>query len=303
MKSTRMKILATLFLGLITYVSTAQGCSDAGFCTLNNFKPNEINDNAMKNQIKIGTSYGGADHSISIFGSYLEYNRQISEKLEIGSKLTSLSQSGNGISNFGISDLYLTENYRLNKKTKLTLGTKIPFTSSNEFKNNLPLPMDYQSSLGTFDLIVGVGYEVKKIQFVLAIQQPLSQNNNEFLAESYLATSNLREFQSTNNYKRNGDVLLRSSYPITLNNKFKITPSILPIYHLSNDKFTNALGVENEIEGSRGLTINGNAYFDYKINSKNALQLNIGMPFLTRTSRPDGLTRSFIMNLEYKIQF
>lgn len=88
-----------------------------------------------------------------------------------------------------------------------------------------------------------------------------------------------------------------------LGKKFTITPSLLPIYHLMNDKFTNALGLENEIKGSQGLTLNGNAYLDYAINAKNALQINLGMPFLVRDARPDGLTRTFVANLEYKIKF
>ena len=45
------------------------------------------------------------------------------------------------------------------------------------------------------------------------------------------------------------------------------------------------------------------AYLDYEINSKNIIQLNLGMPFIVRDIRPDGLTRSFIANIEYKIKF
>ena len=69
--------------------------------------------------------------------------------------------------------------------------------------------MDYQSSLGTFDLIFGVGYQINKLQLVAAIQQPLTQNNNLFFASSYPEDSPLREFQSTNKFIRSGDVMLR----------------------------------------------------------------------------------------------
>jgi hypothetical protein len=61
--------------------------------------------------------------------------------------------------------------------------------------------------------------------------------------------------------------------------------------------------VKQEIKGSQGLTLNGNAYIDYEINSKNIIQLNLGMPFIVRDSRPDGLTRSFIANIEYRVKF
>lgn len=60
----------------------------------------------------------------------------------------------------------------------------------------------------------------------------------------------------------------------------------------------NVLGVQNEINGSQGLTLNRNTYLDYEINSKNDLQLNVGMPFVVRDSRPFGLMRNFFVNLE-----
>jgi hypothetical protein len=75
-------------------------------------------------------------------------------------------------------------------------------------------------------------------------------------------------------------------------------PSILPIYHLKNVKYTDKFNVINEIRGSQGLTLNGNIYLDYKIKSKNIIQINMGMPFIVRDARPDGLTRHFIANLE-----
>ena len=56
------------------------------------------------------------------------------------------------------------------------------------------------------------------------------------------------------------------------------------------------------IDSTAGI-VTGNVYFDYEINPKNAIQINIGTPFVVREARPDGLTRSFIANLEYKIIF
>jgi hypothetical protein len=163
--------------------------------------------------------------------------------------------------------------------------------------------MDYQPTLGTFDLIIGAAYAINNFQIVAAIQQPLSQNGNEFISGNYPENSALRNFQTTNKFKRSGDVLLRVSYPIRLYRDLTITTSILPIYHLANDKYTDEYEIENEIIGSRGLTLNGNIYLDYKLNEENSIQLNVGAPFIVRDSRPDGLTRSFISTLEYKITF
>jgi len=297
-------LIVTILFAIGASYSFGQGCSDAGFCTMNSFKPNNTDSTeVLNNQFKIGVFYGKADNSISVFGNYLEYNRQLSKKFGLDAKLTTIAQDGNGISAFGLSDIFLNANYKVNEKVKLTLGAKIPLSDASNTRNNLPLPMDYQASLGTFDLIFGIGYEINKIQVVAAIQQPLTQNKNQFTSTNYPINSELRTFQSTNNFERSGDVLLRVSYPIIINSKFKLTPSILPIYHLSNDKYTDEFNIKQEIKGSQGLTLNGNVYLDYEINSKNIIQLNLGMPFIVRESRPDGLTRSFIANLEYRIKF
>jgi len=304
MKTLNILLGTTFLLFLPSNFIFAQGCSDAGFCTVSSFQPNN-NDSikAYQNQFKTGIFFGKADNSISVFGNYVEYNRQINDKFGIDAKLTTLAQNGNDVSTFGLSDLFLNANYRANEKLKFTLGAKIPLSDAGNSENNMPLPMDYQSSLGTVDLIAGVGYEVKKLQLVLALQQPLTQNDNQFLASQYPASSELRGFLSTNKFQRSGDVLLRVSYPLNINSKIKLTPSILPIYHLKNDRFTNQNNVELEINNSKGLTLNGNVYLDYEINQRNGIQFNVGVPFLVRTARPDGLTRSFIANVEYRVKF
>ena len=70
-----------------------------------------------------------------------------------------------------------------------------------------------------------------------------------------------------------------------------------------NDKFTDVDDVEKEIKGSNGLTLNANLYLNYMINKRNSLELSFGSPLVVRDRRPDGLTRSFVANLEYKISF
>ena len=285
------------------YISYGQGCSDAGFCTINSFKPNSTDSTAVSsNQLKIGTFFGNADNSISTYGGYFEYSRQLNKKFGLDTKLTTIAQTGNEISVFSLSDIFVNANYKVTERLKFTLGAKIPLSKANKTKENLPLPMDYQPSLGSFDLIFGVGYAVKKMQFVAAIQQPLIQNDNRFLATNYPFASKLRTFQSTNKFERAGDVLVRISYPLSVNSKLKLTPNILPIYHLNNDKYVDEFDVKKEIIGSKGLTLNGNLYVDYEVASHSSIQLNLGVPFIVRDARPDGLTRSFIVNLEYRIK-
>jgi hypothetical protein len=297
------KLFLSCFFGLLVLFqkSKAQGCSDAGFCTLNSFKPSD--SAVLWNGIKLGLSYGQADHGITILSQYLEYTRQINNKLSIDAKLTAISQSSPILSVYSLSDLFITGNYAVNHRLKSTLGLKIPLNDANKKMDGLPLPMDFQSSLGTFDIIAGINYEIRKLQLALAIQQPLTQNKNQFIAQEYPSNSDLMKFQTTNSFKRAGDVLLRVTYPFRVANKLKITPGLLPIYHLSNDKYTDMSGLEHEIKGSSGLTLNGTVYFDYQINAANGFQFNFGMPFVVREARPDGLTRHYIASLEYSRRF
>lgn len=304
MKKIKVILIVTVLHSWAVNLLHAQGCSDAGFCTISSFKPNSTDSTkGLNNQFKVGAFYGKADNAISVYGNYVEYNRQLSSKFGLDAKLTTLAQYGNGIKTFGLSDLFVNANYKASKNVQLTLGTKIPLSNSGKTYNQLALPMDYQASLGTFDVLFGIGYTIKKVQLLAAIQQPITQNGNQFIATNYPTSSKLRLFQSTNQFQRSGDILFRVSYPIALHNKLKLTPSILPIYHLKKDKYTDELNVKREINNSQGLTLNGTMYLDYTINSKSTIQINFGVPFIVRAARPDGLTRSVIANVEYSLKF
>lgn len=293
-----------LVTGLCFSEVNAQGCSDAGFCTISSFQPDSVDTSAaLLNQIKVGGFYGKADHAIGAYGAYVEYNRTLSDKWGIDVKLNTLAQSGNGISTFGVSDILANANYAVTSKFRLTLGAKIPLNAANKSLDGLPLPMDYQSSLGTFDLIAGAGYKWNSLLIVGAIQLPLTQNSNAFFASDYPANSALSRIQSTNKFTRAADVMMRVAYTINIGDKLKLTPAVLPIYHLANDEYTNELDEVVVIDGSEGLTFNGNLFVNYALNHKSALEFNTGFPFVVRSARPDGLTRSYIFNLEYSYKF
>jgi hypothetical protein len=286
------------------YKAGAQGCSDAGFCSIGSFKPGKKithGDSIARNILKIGVGYGAADNNIGVIGSYVEYQRAFSNKFSISGRLTSLAQNGNDISAFGLSDLLLSGNIGLTKEIGLTAGIKVPLQQGNKTKNNLALPMDYQASLGTVDFLVGLSYNVKNWKFAAGLQQPLTQNDNQFLATSYASTSPLSKFSSTRKFKRAGDVLVRASYSFKASDKFTITPSLLPIVHIGNDSYVDAAGVTRTIEGSDGATLNGNIFLNYAVSKKAALELVLGAPFAVREVRPDGLTRKFVAGLELKL--
>ena len=133
--------VALILLFLTHYLVSGQGCSDAGFCTVESFTPHAHEDESVeKNSFKAGVSVGAADYDINVFGTYLEYSRFFSNKFSLDAKLTTLSQSGNGISTFGLSDIFVNGNYKLGQKAQFTLGAKIPLSDANKMRDGLSLP-------------------------------------------------------------------------------------------------------------------------------------------------------------------
>lgn len=298
MKEVMFVMLSVMMSSLVN----AQGCSDAGFCSIHSLQPNKAL--AKRHLLKFGANYSKADNAIQANAFYVNYLYQWNKKLVTDIKLTALTQSGNGINTFGMGDVFITSTYNANDKIKLIGGVKLPLNTAARKLNELPLPMDYQSSLGTFDVIMGGGYSNKQLQLQTAIQLPLTQNKNQFLPMLYPSGSALRTWVPTNNFKRSADVLLRVAYLVPVVKYITITPSILPIYHLDNDSYTSsATGKSIAIEGSKGLTINGNLFIDIAISAQHSIQLNMAAPFAVRDVRPDGLTRSFLLGIEYGFRF
>jgi hypothetical protein len=285
-------------------IAKAQGCSDAGVCSMHSLKPNNTKiADTKKSQLAIGVGYGKADYNISVFSNYIDYKININNKVSFGAKINTVAQSGNGISKFGLGDILGNVDVAISNKSRLIIGAKLPLTNANQQQNNLSLPMDYQSSLGTVDGIIGVNTSVQKLQLMLAYQQPLAQNSNNFFSNLHAPNSILSKFQTTNGYNRKADLISRIAFPIQATNALQITPGLLGIYHVANDTYIDFVQMKQTINGSKGLTLNTNLFFDYKINQNNAIQLNLGAPLVVRTTRPDGLTRSVVANLEYRFRF
>jgi hypothetical protein len=297
------KILLLLVLIFVTTFSSAQGCSDAGICSIgNSFQSKE---KEFKNNIEISAIFGAGEADVTYFSPYISYGRKVNERFSWSSKVTFSAANGSFGTRAAFGDGYLIGNYTFDTKNKtqwsVLLGSKIPFTSSNLKINGFSLPLDYQSSLGTFDLFLGTNFKYKKWDFNAAVQIPVFNNNkNSFFAES----SGTDDFPTTNLFERKSDALFRTTYTLgTANKKFSFKPNILFIYHLGEDSFENNFGKRENFVGSEGLTVNGNLITAYNINKQKSIELSLATPFVVRDIRPDGLTRSLVLALQYKILF
>jgi hypothetical protein len=255
------------------------------------------------NHLKFGLSNGLADHEINVWSAYFEYQRIINQDFSVDLKLNFQAYGKDDISTSGLSDIFINGNYRGFENMVLTLGLKIPLRDGNILKEGLALPMDYQTSLGTFDLILGAAYKISNLTLAVALQQPLSQNENSFLTADYPSGSPFKEFVSTNQYKRKGDLLVRGTYSLNLGKRITVIPGLLAIFHLGDDEYTTAGGATEIIDGSAGLTFNGTLYLIYALSHTSSVELSFGAPFITRTTRPDGLTRDYVVTIDYSFRF
>lgn len=299
--------IAIVFMGLFWIIGSsyvqAQGCSDAGICSAGNSFTTI--DSITKNSIEIGTIYGIGEADVTYISPYLTYTRKLNSKIALSGKVTYSQAHGSFGTRGQFGDAYLIGNYKFKAHNQTQwsaiAGFKFPFTKSNLKINDHALPLDYQASLGTFDLILGTNYTYKHWDFNAGLQLPVVNiNRNSYFAE-YGGTD---DFPSTNLFERKPDALFRTTYTFkTPNKKFTFKPNVLFLYHLGEDTYENIFSKRETIKGSDGLTINGNLISAYHINATSSLELSLATPFVVREIRPDGLTRAFTAGIIYKVSF
>jgi hypothetical protein len=301
-----------LFVVVTATRSNAQGCSDAGVCSIHSIKNNTSGNGAKddkNNEIAIGFAFGKGERSTSVYTPYIEYTRSITDQTSVTGKVNFSAVTGELANTSGLGDLFVSVNHAIDSKKKwqksFVVGLKMALAQADIIEKGIHLPMPYQTSLGTTDLVLGLSYIRKSFGATLALQQPLKKmNGNRFLPADYPVEPLAAKYLPTNFFERKGDALLRFSYNFNLNNsRFSLRPSLLGIYHLGNDSYADMNKMRIEIEKSRGLTLNGNVFVGYRLNKSSALELSAGAPFVVRTNRPDGLTRSLVASVEYRFGF
>src|SRR5690606_10206050 len=137
-------------------------------------------------------------------------------------------------------------------------------TGSETDDKDRSLPMVYQPSLGTTDVIVGASVTFKKyVTASAAYQLPIYQYNMNGYTGFHPVNDNdySNDYWPTNRFYRKSDVMLRLEGHYS-GQRAGIATGPLAIYHLSNDLYMNLDGRFKEIDGSKGLTLNiaGNVF-------------------------------------------
>jgi hypothetical protein len=294
-------IITIAILLLNSGSADAQGCSDAGFCSIINHNKPTLSDSMNKKMItRIGVGYGLGEGTTHTIGIYYSNTLKVANNTFWNNKIVAQYATGNLGNNLNLSDFLSSISYKhSNNKNRYTFigGVKIPLHNSNAQSQGKVLPLPYQSSLGTFDAIGGVNYSYNKIFIQSAFQIPIINQNKNTYFQNKMSDST---FSTTNGFIRKSDLLLRLGYLIGEKSNWKFTPNILAIYHLQNDSYLNLKSEKIALIGSEGLTLNFNLISTYKISATKQIEFSLASPFVVRKIRPDGLTRAITLGVEFQ---
>lgn len=183
-----------------------------------------------------------------------------------------------------------------------TAGLKLGMGTANVTDGQTrPLPMVYQPSSGTTDVIAGGSVTWKKyITAAVGFQMPFYRyNENDYFA-AYKINDTVYsndDYQIARKLYRQGDVMLRLEGHLYAD-RGGITAGAVGIYHLKDDLYEDRnTGLWYEIPGSQGLTVNltGNAFYRFGRYGEYKLDFTAAFPVVSRDVIPDGSVRQWIM--------
>lgn len=221
-------VFIPVYVLMLSQTAHAQGCSDAGFCTIGNLNQHRVDSTERGQKITLLLPIGIGDEDVFVFTPGIQYENKFSPYWSIQAKLTANYANGNLGSAYDLGDLFLSGTHTRigNRKwnTSITLGTKLPLNLGNLMADGKALPMQYQSSLGTIDLITGFSVTNNTWQFSAGWQQPLSGINRNNFLPIYWNTPDAENYPPSNDFNRKGDVLLRVGYAVKVNQNFRLIP-------------------------------------------------------------------------------
>lgn len=311
-------ILAVLFFAC--NVALGQGCSDAGFCTMGAMKPDQPYNKKVPfklRSLEFSIYRGTTPISPVIYVATLDASFSIIDnKTSVQVKIPYETVSGNMGDNSGLSDisLCLTRNVYSTEKfdVSVSLGTKIKTNDSDktstkpEFEG-LPLPMYYQTSLGTYDAIAGVSFITRKWLLATGIQYAFNRNGNQYSWQDwtgiYPDQVYLEKNKSALELKRGTDIMFRAERNFRYA-RFNFSLGLLPIIRVTNDEITDVnTGDRVKPQGAKGLALSAIATAGYSFNVKTGLKLLVGHKLVQREVNPDGLTREMVASVSYFYRF
>lgn len=297
---------------LSSYNASSQGCSDAGFCTMGAMKPDQPFNRKIALRLRsVELSFYRGTTSLTpvIYLATADLGFSINKKNSFQVKVPYLYSTGRMGSSSSLSDISLcltrnivhAEHYDIN----FSIGSKIPTNDSNKkSEDERPLPMYYQTSLGTYDAIAGISLITRNWLFATGVQHPFNKNGNKFNWAAWEGSplqDYARKYPVAFDLQRGTDVMLR----IERNWRFSrvnFTAGALPIYRVNSDIITRG-GVREKLADGKGLALSLIATAGYSFNVKSGIKILAGHKITNRKINPDGLSRELVSTASYYYRF
>ncbi len=296
----------------------SQGCSDAGFCSMGAMKPDQPFNKKIEFKLRsmeLSFYRGKTTLSPVVYVTTLDMNFSLNSKNSIQLKLPFQYTTGNFGGAYSVSDISLcyTRNIisRENYDVNVSLGAKIPTNDSNlkEYREgkSIPLPMYYQTSLGTYDAIAGVSFISRDWLFATGIQYPFNQNGNQFKWSDwnppvYPSPGYVKKYDIATNLKRGMDVMIRVERNFRFS-RVNFSVGLLPIYRVTKDQIEDGTGKLMKLEGTTGMALSGIVTAGYSFNVRSGIKVLYGQKIMDREVNPDGLTRHLVTSVSYFYRF
>ncbi|NPD84028.1 hypothetical protein HNS38_04615 [Lentimicrobium sp. L6] len=293
------QITLLLFLLLATNPIFSQGCSDAGVCSVTQ-QFDAPSSKKLAHHFSLTPSIGLGDQQSWILGSVISYQIQNQKGWSFGLALPYSTTFGNIATTSGIGDIILSLNAPLFKnadhQVSWLIAGKIATGDANKLDQGMALPMIYQQSSGTNDLITSLQWNFKTWLFAAGYQHAFNTTENTFLSSDFLLDSDAAKYHSSAYLKRGDDVMVRFEKRFQGKKKSSFKAGVLPIFRIQADEI-KVNDEYQEIANSTGLTLNLYTAWRYQFSEQFYTELQLAAPPITREVRADGTTRSFLLNL------
>lgn len=296
-------IITTGFVLLFSLFLSGQGCSDAGACSVQTF---DFEDNTIGSKQKVLLNFeqtvGLGEKFVFISQSTLGVQYSLTSGTGFELRIPFIFTYGNIGQTSGVGDIILsaTQDFIHDKNFQLTaiLGGRFKTNSSNLSADDLPLPMAYQTSLGTNDIIIGAQYSREKWNLYMAYQHPFGRNENEYLVPEN-ETDPAKQYFESAYLKRGDDLYVRTQYLLGLKKNNDLKFNLLGIYRIQESEIL----VDDEpllLDGSSGLTVNMGVTYSKQIKNDRELSLILAFPVIDSNYRADGLTRNIVLGIRFR---
>ena len=301
-----------LLITVQTHTVIAQGCSDAGFCTMGAMRPNQNyqrKSGVQLRSVELLQYAGYTKFDDLILTTLVDINANIGQRSIVQLKVPYQTVHGSLGNTKGMGDISYSFSYQAYKAKTFqigaTLGGKIP-TNTGDLKSasGLALPMYYQTSLGTYDIVTGLSLVSKKWLFATGYQHAFNRNGNEFVWAPWNKTSDSARanlYPRANKLKRGDDIMFRAERNFR-STKWNAYLGVLAIYRINQDNIV-LKGQEQDFDGTIGWAITAVGGVGYHVNTHATIKLLYGKKLINRKWNPDGLSREFVttLSLEWRL--